>query len=301
MRLNPKITVLMPVFNGETHVEKSIDSVLAQTFTEFEFIIVNDGSKDKTPEILDQYARQDERIKVYSNQKNKGIVDSLNLGLEKAETGYIARMDADDICRLSRLDKQYNYLENHRDCILVGTQANLIDAEGNIKGETSLPALDTDIRRELFYGRNVIFHSTVMFKNDFKFLYRNYAYPAEDYDLWLRLLNKGKAHILNECLMDYRLNPGGISFLNAIRQIEITKKIRDEVLLKMEIGDMPPTKPGRIKKFYSKVLKKMSSSKTHSVEWTLLKILTILLNPSDLLHIKNFRWIEKYRYYRDYI
>jgi hypothetical protein len=202
---------------------------------------------------------------------------------------------------LSRLDEQYNYLENHRDYILVGTQANLIDAEGNIKGETNVPALDTEIRKELFYGRNVIFHSTVMFKNDSKFLYRNYAYPAEDYDLWLRLLSKGKVRILNERLVDYRLNPEGVSFLNAVRQMEMTKKIRNKVLLKMEIDNALPSEGGRIKKIYSKFLKKMSDVKIYSMEWHILKILTILLNPSDLMRIKSFRWLGKYCHYRDYI
>jgi glycosyltransferase involved in cell wall biosynthesis len=273
---------------------------LAQTFNEFEFIIVNDGSKDKTAEILDRYARQDNRIKVYSHPKNRGIVDSLNLGLEKAETNYIARMDADDICRLSRLDEQYSYFENHRDYILVGAQANLIDAEGNHKGETNVPVFDTEIRKELFYGRNVILHSTVMFKNDFKFLYRNYAYPTEDYDLWLRLLKKGKVHILNERLMDYRLNPEGISFLNAARQMEIIRKVRNKVLLGMEIDEVPPKNLEKIRKLYSKFINKSSTVKKYSVKWLLLKMFMILLNPFELSRMKYFRWIGKYWHFCDY-
>jgi glycosyltransferase involved in cell wall biosynthesis len=274
---------------------------LAQTFGEFEFIIVNDGSKDKTREILNRYERQDERIQIYSNQKNVGIVDSLNRGLEKARTDYVARMDADDVCRISRLGEQYHYLENHKDYVLVGTQANLMDGDGNRSGETRLPTLDTDIRKELFYGRNIIFHSTVMFRNVFSFSYRSYAYPAEDYDLWLRLLKKGKAGILNERLMDYRLNPAGISFLNAYQQLEITKKIRNKVLLGMEILDFSLPAAGKTRKFYPKFLKKMADVKIYSAPWIMLKIATLVLNPSEITSLKSLRWIEKYFHYRHYV
>jgi glycosyltransferase involved in cell wall biosynthesis len=299
--MNPKISVVMPVFNGETYVEKAIDSVLSQTFGEFEFIIVDDGSKDKTPTLLKQYARRDDRIKIYTHEKNRGIVDSLNRGLIKSQTRYIARMDADDICALTRLEEQYDYLEKHREDVLVGTQAKLMDAEDHITGETHFPAGDTEIRKELFHGRNVIFHSTVLFRNDFEFLYRHYAYPAEDYDLWLRLLEKGKVHLLDKRLMYYRLNPEGVSFVNAIRQMEMTEKIKNKVLLKREIDEAPSPAPGSLKKLHSKWLQKMSRAKFHSPKWFLLKMLTILLSPSDLLHVKKFRWIEKYSHYRDYL
>jgi glycosyltransferase involved in cell wall biosynthesis len=300
--MNPKISVVMPVFNGEIYMEKSIDSVLAQTFTDFEFIIVDDGSKDKTPEILERYALRDDRVRIYSNQKNLGIVDSLNAGLERASALYVARMDADDVCRRSRLAAQYEFLENNPDYVLVGTQANLIDGAGAVKGETQLPLQDADIRNELFYGRNVLFHSTIMFRNDHQDLYRKYAYPAEDYDLWLRLLRKGKAHILNERLMDYRLNPGGISFLNAVRQVELTQKIRNKVLLGIEMDDAGTASlaPDGLKKIYAKLLKRSSDCKKHSVEWFLMKALMVLLSPSELTRMKAFRWLEKYRHRRDY-
>jgi glycosyltransferase involved in cell wall biosynthesis len=301
MRLNPKLSVVMPVFNGEAYLEKAIDSVLTQTFKAFEFLIVNDGSKDKTAEILDQYARQDDRIKIYTHEKNRGIVDSLNRGLVKAGTKYIARMDADDICALTRLEEQYDFLEKNKDHVLVATQAKLMDAEEHITGETHFPAGDTDIRKELFHGRNVIFHSTVLFRNDFQLLYRNDAYPAEDYDLWLRLLEKGKVHLLDKRLMYYRLNPEGVSFVNAIRQMEMTERIKNKVLLKREVDKTPSGEPGSLKKIHSKWLQKMSRAKFRSPKWFLLKMLTIFLSPSDLLHIKKFRWIEKYSHYRDYL
>jgi glycosyltransferase involved in cell wall biosynthesis len=296
--MNPKISVLMPVFNGQAYLEWAVDSVLAQTFPAFEFVIVDDGSKDKTPEILKRYAGRDGRIRIYTHGKNRGIVDSLNLGLEKCGTDYVARMDADDICESSRLAEQHQYLENHRDHVLVGTQAHFIDAEGNRKGETRLPTQDTDIRKELFYGRNVIFHSTVMFKNNFAFLYRAEAYPAEDYDLWLRLLKKGKAANLNERLMDYRLNPGGVSFLNAVRQVEVTQEIRDRVLFRAEEG-LSRT-PGKTRNLYGKCLQKISNLKLYSAKWLVMKALLVLLNPSELIRMKYFRWIEKYSHYQDY-
>src|SRR5690606_10551481 len=124
----PKISVLMPAYNAGSHIREAIESILQQTFTDFEFLIINDGSTDDTLEIIRSY--DDARIRLVS-RPNKGLIATLNEGMELAVTNYIARFDADDICVPTRLEEQYNFLQNNPDYILVGSDVNYLDKDGN--------------------------------------------------------------------------------------------------------------------------------------------------------------------------
>ena len=127
---NPKVTVLMSVYNGEKYLQEAIDSILEQTFKDFEFLIINDGSTDKTGEILESY--HDLRIKIINNEKNIGLTKSLNKGLKLARGEYIARQDADDISMPERLEKEVEFLETHQDYAVVGAFAKIINKNSEI-------------------------------------------------------------------------------------------------------------------------------------------------------------------------
>ena len=125
----PLVSVVLSVYNGEKYLMNAIESILDQTYPAFEFIIVNDGSTDNSPKIIDKYRKLDNRIKVL-NQKNRGLIDSLNRGLALANGRYIARMDSDDISLPSKLEEQYNYLENNPDIGVLGTWIEMINEDG---------------------------------------------------------------------------------------------------------------------------------------------------------------------------
>jgi len=127
---NPEVTVLMSVYNGEKYLREAIDSILNQTFTDFEFLIVNDGSTDRTAEILRSY--DDPRIIIINNEKNIGLTKSLNIGLRMAKGEYIARMDADDVSMPERLQKQIELLNQKKNTGLVGTYYTIINEKGKV-------------------------------------------------------------------------------------------------------------------------------------------------------------------------
>ena len=117
----PKVSVLMPAYNSEAFVAEAIESILNQTYTDFEFIIINDGSTDKTAEIIDEYAKNDSRIKFINNHKNQGLIAVLNQGLDLCTGEYVARMDSDDISMPQRFEKQVQYMDEHQEVGILGT------------------------------------------------------------------------------------------------------------------------------------------------------------------------------------
>lgn len=201
----PLVSVVMSVFNGEKFLHESIESILGQTFYDFEFIIINDGSLDATPYILRKYESIDSRIKVIQ-QENKGLISSLNTGCNLARGKYIARMDADDISLPERFQRQLSYLETHSDTGVLGTWVEAIDQNGFAKKEIRLPSSFGAIKFCLMF-RNCIFHPTVMFRNDIIAglgFYRLQALHVEDYDLWVRAIKVTRLENLPEFLLRYR-------------------------------------------------------------------------------------------------
>ncbi len=184
------ISVIMSVFNGEDYLKESIDSILTQTFRDFEFIIVDDASQDHSRDILKAKARQDPRIKILLNPHNLGLTRSLNLALEKAQGRYIARQDADDVSSPGRLALQRSYLESNPAIFLIGTSALIVDDQGQIQKKYCRDDNPGKWARKL-RRYNPLFHSSIMFRNQ-KLRYRHKFYFAQDYDLYLRLLTQGK-------------------------------------------------------------------------------------------------------------
>jgi len=200
----PKVSVLMPAFNCEQHIGEAIDSILHQSFEDFELLVVDDHSTDSTSSIIREYRNGDARIRSVLNAEGKGIVGALNTGLGSARGEYIARMDADDISLPDRLRKQYDFLEAHRDIAVCGANMELFGAQQFV---WRLPQNHEAIRAGLIFTV-FIAHATVMIRSavfgDQEYRYDpNYAF-AEDYELWSRLSERHRFANLPDVLYRYR-------------------------------------------------------------------------------------------------
>ncbi|QUT01924.1 glycosyltransferase family 2 protein [Proteus terrae] len=210
MKNTPKISVLMSVYNDSIHLNEAIDSILNQTFKDFEFIIINDGSTDLSIEILKRYEEKDSRIKVYANTSNIGLAKFLNKGLLLCSGDYIARMDADDYSYPTRLQKQFEFMENHKNIMICGTSMEIYEYDNKFM---TLPTNHNAIAAGLIFGTS-FYHPTVMFRADFikknAIMYpEDYKY-AQDYGLWVNLLKLNQENIfsnLEEALLKYRIHP----------------------------------------------------------------------------------------------
>ena len=165
---SPLISVVMPVFNSEQYLDKSIKSVLEQTYDNFEFLIINDGSTDNSNSIIKKYQSHDKRITIFK-QENKGVTKSLNNGIKYSKGRFIARMDADDICHPDRFKMQLNWFHINKDIDVLGSQVEFIEKNGNIiKPSNQLPLDDLSIKWELIFGTPLIHPSIMIRKSVFE-------------------------------------------------------------------------------------------------------------------------------------
>ena len=187
------ITVLLSVFNGGKWLDKSISSILIQTYHNFEFLIINDGSMDNSLEIIKKYSLIDKRIKIFSH-KNIGLTKSLNEGIKNSKGKWIARIDADDIACPERLELQLNYANKHN-LSLVGCQSNIIDANDKFKQKIYIPTDSKKLYENLKKQKSFFSHSSVLFDKNLVLKlggYRETMNKAQDYDLWLRIAEVSK-------------------------------------------------------------------------------------------------------------
>lgn len=213
-----KVTVLMSVYNGERYLRETIESILNQTFKDFEFLIINDGSTDSTREIISSY--NDYRIRLINNEVNIGLTKSLNKGIGVAKGKYIARMDADDISLSARLQKQVEFLDEHFTVGLVGTSVVQIDEEGRTVVEIPLLTESAKIQEELLFG-NQFCHGSIMFRKECverAGKYREEFKYAQDYDLYLRMAEYYELSNLNDFLYKWRLVVSSISVSRKLKQ-----------------------------------------------------------------------------------
>lgn len=214
------ISVVMPVYNSGEYLKIALESVLAQTYTNFEIIAINDGSTDKSLDVLEYFAKQDQRIKVI-NQANQGIVKTLNTGVQVASGEFIARMDADDVCLPERFEKQIQYLRQHLEVAVVGTEYILINDLGMRISKVGLPAQHEAIDASNLVGHCSLSHPSVMFRKalfDRVGGYREKFKAAQDLDLWLRMAEVGELANLGEALMLYRIHDDSISGKDPVLQ-----------------------------------------------------------------------------------
>lgn len=230
----PPISVLMAVYNAEAYLNKAIDSILNQTFKDFEFIIINDGSTDASAEILASY--QDERIISLHNEQNIGLSASLNQGLHVARGEYLARMDADDISMPERLDKQVAYMEKHPELGVLGTGIDHIDHTGQHISQQINPAQHNEIVWTFLFG-NPLVHPTVMMRRELILEAGGYRLkgPAQDRELWLRLLGKTRFANLDACLLAYRTHSSSVTaHRRASRRAREKQFDETDILLKQQ-------------------------------------------------------------------
>lgn len=209
----------MPVYNAESFLKETLDSIIRQTFEDFELLALNDGSLDNSGAILDEYAKKDPRI-IVIHKENEGLVATLNKGIELAKSELIARVDADDPSFEDRLEEQLKLFNSNEKLVLVGGGFEIIDHLGYFLETIHPPLRDSDLRRTLSL-RNPFGHSGVIFKKEAVLkagLYTDEFGPTEDYDLWIRLAEQGEIACLPFPVYRYRINKGGISQSNSIRQ-----------------------------------------------------------------------------------
>lgn len=213
MKDSPKVSVVMPVYNGERYLQESIESILNQTFNDFEFLIVNDCSTDQSEEIIRRYANKDNRIHLIINPKNLGIAEATNIGIANAHGEYIALMDQDDISLPERFEKEISFLETHPDVAVLGSNIRVLKEDGQLHDRHAVLETPGLVRWGLLFG-NQIQNPTVMIqKNIFSkhgFAYENYM-PTQDYQLWLRLSAKFNMANLPDSLLIHRLHNASAS------------------------------------------------------------------------------------------
>ncbi len=221
MTAAPRVSVVLPVFDGARYLRPALDSVLAQTMTSFELLVMDDGSSDATPDILAEYARADPRVRAFS-QTNAGQVPAMNALIGLASAPFIARMDADDVCHPTRFEKQLAFLDDNPRTTVVGSGIIAIDPHGLEIEESTRPLTDNDIRKLLHAGRSPFAHPTVMMRREDVLRiggYRAQYAPSEDLDLWLRLEEAGASFAnLVEPLLYYRTHPGSLSNAQSQKQ-----------------------------------------------------------------------------------
>lgn len=205
----PLISVLLPAYNAEKTIKEAIDSIVSQTYNNWELIAVDDGSTDSTPIIIQAY--NDSRIKYFCNNQNLGLIKTLNRGIELCKGKYIARMDSDDISSPDRFEKQVSYMEKHCETIICGSVIRAFGVKGEKKINRIVKYLehDKDIKKSLVYSccfahPSVMIRSNIFEKSSIRYN-ENYPY-AEDYKLWIDLMDYGEYHNLQEVLLNYRLS-----------------------------------------------------------------------------------------------
>jgi glycosyltransferase involved in cell wall biosynthesis len=217
----PTISVVMPVYNAGAYLGAAVQSVLGQTFGDFELIAVDDGSRDGSRAVLEGFAKRDGRVRVIS-RPNTGIVGALNDGVEAARAGLIARMDADDVCLPDRFALQLGHMAEHPACVAVGSRILLVDTEGlpirEMCEETTHEEIDGANMRG---GGAAMNHPSVMMRAEAVRrvgAYRQELIYAEDLDLWLRLAEVGELYNIPRVLLKYRLHAQSISHARAVEQ-----------------------------------------------------------------------------------
>lgn len=217
--MKPTVTVLMSAYNAEAYIADSVNSILNQSFTDFEFIIINDGSTDSTGEYLSEIEKRDHRIKYIINEKNIGLAGALNKGLRLSKGKYIVRMDADDVSLPNRIQKQVTYMDSNPE---IGVSSGWILSFGEKSTVWKCPEIHDQIWTRMFF-RNSLWHPAVIFRNgilkNYNFEYDENYERSQDYDLWSKMASVTKFGNLQEVILKYRLHENQVSKIegNSIR------------------------------------------------------------------------------------
>lgn len=232
----PKITVLMPVYNCELYIQEAINSILNQTFSDFELLIIDDASSDSTVSIIKKYS--DSRLKLIEKPKNSGYTNSLNYGLSIARGEYIARMDGDDISFSERFEKQVAFLNENREIALCGSLFTIVGTKTIIHVPENHSEIKLTLLSHCCFG-----HPTIMMRKEildqFSLHYDTSREPAEDYDLWSKLSVVSELHNIQEVLLDYRVHDAQVSQKKINQQIKNSSEIKLQLLNNLEFNSSP--------------------------------------------------------------
>lgn len=237
--MTTKVSIILPTYNGSKTIEKSIRSVIAQSFQDWELLIIDDGSTDNIKSILAPFTKEESRILYVRNEFNQGIQKSLNLGLNLAKGEYIARIDDDDEwINKDKLKKQVEFLDSNKDYVLIGTGAVAVLETGDAINGYWMPNSDEQIRSEILF-KNCFIHSTVMFRKEVALELGGYDENEdfkhiEDYHLWLLMGLKGKMMNLYDLMINFRISSNSISNLNKKDQL-----LKNIALIKLFKGLYP--------------------------------------------------------------
>lgn len=275
----PEISVIMSAYNAQYYIKETIESVLCQTFKSFEFIIINDGSTDKTEDIVKQF--QDKRI-IFISQENQGLSKSLNRCLNLSKGKYIARIDADDICYPERFEKQYKFMEGNPYYVVCGSYADVISEAGEfIFTYKDVPLSDSEIRNKIT-EKNCFLHSSTFYKREQALLIGGYYEPIrqyfEDYMFFFQLVKLGKALNIPEPLIKYRITPGSIS---NVRYNHKYKSLVEKVVIRGFITD-------KEKDYLYSLKKKKLTEKTRMSDYYLNIARYFLTYQSDMSKVKHY-------------
>lgn len=236
--MNPLVTVLMPVYNGEKYLEEAIESILNQTFRDFEFLIIDDGSTDKSAEIIASF--NDARIRMERNEINLGLIKTLNKGFRLSKGKYIARMDCDDISLPKRLSAQTSFMEKHPKIGICGSWVKIIGLEQ--KFINKYPQNHEEARAYLLFNTPfahpaVIIRKEIIEKNQLEYN-ENYKH-AEDYELWSKIIEHTRISNIPKVLLHYRIHTESASKKNSSIQAENSNRIRLKLLKQLNINATP--------------------------------------------------------------
>jgi|GEM_PF-852260 len=224
------ISVILPVYNSEAYIKDAVDSILAQTFHNFELIIINDGAKDQSLEILKKI--HDPRIRLIDNGENLGLIKTLNKGISLSSGKYICRMDSDDWAYPDRLEKQFHFLEKNTEIGLVGGNVKLMNEKGELIHSRKDRINHPDSIQFELSRRTVLLHPTVMGRAQ---CFREFSYDesfkhSEDYDLWTRMSKKFQLSNLDEFVLKYRVHSNSVSQVFNSDQLSLTYLISQRYL-----------------------------------------------------------------------
>jgi glycosyltransferase involved in cell wall biosynthesis len=225
MSSETQVSIVMPVYNGEEFLKSAIESILNQTFIAFELIIINDGSTDESEAIMLSFS--DKRILYINHVKNKGLVAALNTGISAASGKYIARMDQDDICLPNRIAAQYEFMEQHANVVLLGTQLQVVGE----KNSSQMYSKSDELKTSLLIGTSFA-HPTVMIRKS-TIVQHNLKYDeaylhAEDYGFWSQICQYGDIQNLNEVGIQYRKHPKQYTRVYSEQMRQTTRRIRKD-------------------------------------------------------------------------
>ncbi len=224
----PEVTVLMPVFNGERFIGEAIQSILGQTFADFELLVINDGSTDGSLSVVEEYAAHDRRIRVVSRE-NRGLVATLNEGIDLARGAYLARMDCDDISFPMRLQRQRDFMHAHPECVLCGSSSLIINPDGRVIKKWNVPIPDWTSFYIFSCFSTPFVHSSAFLNLDLlrggDFYYDRQYSCAEDFDLWRRLSAHHPCAVLDDFLVAWRDHRHGVCRSRRDEQMEQIARI----------------------------------------------------------------------------